>query len=465
MKWLRRFFRFFASLKFAVLILATLAALGAVGTFVESTYDAWTAKNLVYHSVWMYGALGALVLSLAAVVVDRWPWRARHIPFLLAHAGIIIMIYGALLTLLYGVDGSIRLEASGAAVEQVTVGETEINVYRSRTGDDYEKVFAEEVNFLKSPVRPGKPFLIKAKDLRVELLESIPYGVAKEQIEESKDPLNGPALRFQLSNANVSEIDWLLQRTVFTRAEKQIGPVLITMGGLWTRTPEINEIRLFQDESKKLRFALYSRDKVAADREGFIEEGKVIATPWMGLELKVLRYFERAMQKYSVEASERPTPKTVPSVRVRYNGIEGFLLLNNYIKVFTDEWVYLVSYQNKRVPLGFEMSLRRFHRTNYPGSFRAMEYESEVDYDDQTPVRISMNEPLKYKGYYIYQAGFDEPPNGGRATASILSVNRDPGRAWKYIGTTLMCLGVISLFYRRARGAKSPATGSAVMQG
>ena len=41
-----------------------------------------------------------------------------------------------------------------------------------------------------------------------------------------------------------------------------------------------------------------------------------------------------------------------------------------------------------------------------------------------------------------------------RPTVSIFSVNRDPGRVWKYIGSLLIVLGSIMLFavkYRKAR--------------
>lgn len=283
-----------------------------------------------------------------------------------------------------------------------------------------------------------------------ELLESIDYGQAQVKVEESPSSQSGAAIRYQLSNANVSEIDWLIQRNLFERAEKQVGPVLITMGGLWDRTSEINEIRLYQDQRQALNYALYSKESPTPFKKGQLKEGDTIQTGWMGLELKALRYFSKAQQKYEVKALDRPTPNTRPSARVRYNGQESYLLLNDYIKVFTDEWVYLVAYTNKRVPLGFEISLANFKKSDYPGTMRAMAYQSEVHYGDNEKAVISMNEPLKYKSFYLYQASFEESPTG-QARASILSVNHDPGRIWKYSGSLMMCLGVILLFYFRKR--------------
>lgn len=446
----RKAIKFFSSLNLAVLNIAVLAVLISVGTFVESRYDAWTAKNLVYNSVWMYLTLGALVTSLLAVIVDRWPWKPRHASFIFAHVGIIIILFGSLLTQLYGIDGTLRLPRSGEPVKEVTLQETQLVVYRSRSGENYEKVYSEDVNFLKNPITPEKPFLIKAKGLNFELLESMNYGLAQMKVEESTNAQSGAAIRYQLSNANVSEIDWLIQRNPFERAEKQIGPVLVTLGGLWDRTSEINEIRLYQGKNQKLHFALYGKENIKPFKEGSLQEGDIVKTGWMGLELKSLRYHPKAAQKYEVTPLDFPTPMTRPSVRVRYNNQESFLILNDYVKVFTDDWVYLVAYVNKRVPLGFEVSLNKFKKSDYPGTVRAMAYESDVQYDQTGRTTISMNEPLKHKDFYLYQASFEEAQDG-LVKASILSVNRDPGRIWKYTGSLLMSIGILLLFYWRRK--------------
>lgn len=445
----RRVLRFLASLKLAVIIIAVLAVLIAVGTLVEAKYDAWTAKQLVYNSFWMYGALGMLVTSLIAVIADRWPWKPRHAAFIFAHVGIIMIIFGAFLTQMHGVDGIIRLTRTAEPVNEVQLQEAQITVYRSRSGDGYDKVYSEDVNFLKKPVEASEPFLIKAKGLHFELLESIPYGLAQTRVEASPSEQSGAALRFQLANANVSEIDWMIQRNAFERAEKQIGPVLLSMGGLWERRKEVNEIRLFQNEKQQLNYALYNKNTDKPYKKGILAEGDRIQTAWMGLELRTLQFLTKAIQKYEVRALERPTPATRAALKVRYNGQESFLVMNDYIKVFTDEWVYLVAYHNKKVPLGFDISLRNFKKTDYPGTMRAMAYESEVQFGEEKAT-ISMNEPLKHQDYYIYQASFEESPNGG-VTASILSVNRDPGRIWKYLGSLVMCLGIVLLFYFRYR--------------
>jgi hypothetical protein len=95
----------------------------------------------------------------------------------------------------------------------------------------------------------------------------------------------------------------------------------------------------------------------------------------------------------------------------------------------------------------FEVTLLRFRSEKYPGSNMAATYESRVRIDD--PERgvsehlISMNNPLHYRGYIFFQASYVE----GVPMMSIFSVARSPGLPLVYLGTALLTLGVIWMFY------------------
>ncbi|MCB0379326.1 MAG: cytochrome c biogenesis protein ResB, partial [Bdellovibrionales bacterium] len=104
--------------------------------------------------------------------------------------------------------------------------------------------------------------------------------------------------------------------------------------------------------------------------------------------------------------------------------------------------------------LGFQLKLEDFRVGRYQGTRRAASYESDVSIVDKDApegkITISMNEPLKYKGFTFYQSSFQEDEMG-RPTVSILSVNRDPGRPWKYVGSLLLVFGIIHLFWFKSR--------------
>jgi hypothetical protein len=66
---------------------------------------------------------------------------------------------------------------------------------------------------------------------------------------------------------------------------------------------------------------------------------------------------------------------------------------------------------------------------------------------------VSMNEPLQHRDLTFYQASYE--PGEPRPTVSVFSVNRDPGRLTKYIGSILLVAGVIWLFVEKLRKAKA----------
>jgi ResB-like family len=100
-----------------------------------------------------------------------------------------------------------------------------------------------------------------------------------------------------------------------------------------------------------------------------------------------------------------------------------------------------------QVAMPFEVTLLRFRSEKYPGSRMAATYESRVRIDD--PDRgisehlISMNNPLHYRGYIFFQASYVE----GSPMMSIFSVARAPGLPLVYLGTTLISIGVLWMFY------------------
>ncbi|WP_413294824.1 cytochrome c biogenesis protein ResB [Bdellovibrio sp. HCB185ZH] len=447
MRFFKKLLKFYSSLQLAVVILLLLAILTCLGTLVESRLDSQAAQVFVYRSLWMNLLLGNLVLSLCAVMVDRWPWKPKHAAFICAHVGVITIITGAMITQWKGVDGTVRL-TPGESQNSATVAEAELTLYRSPDGAEFEKVYADTVHFLKNPITPEKPFIFKTSDADIEIVESVPYAQAQMEVVASEIPQSGAGLRFQIKNERIHSLDWLVQRNIFETVSYDMGPLLMTMGGLWQRNLERNEIRLVPDQ-EKISYAFYKKNEKDPIMKGSVAEGGSLKTPWMGLEFRVLRFFPKAEVRWDVRRLDHPSPKTSAAILVKHRGNENWLFQNDVLKMFTEKHVYILSYRNRQVDLGFPLSLKDFRKAQYPGSERAMAYESTIQYGtDKKETVISMNEPLKYQGFTIYQAGFEPLPNSSKYM-SVLSVNYDPGRPLKYLGAFIMCLGIVLLFYFR----------------
>src|SRR5689334_21726768 len=117
-----RAFALLCSLKLAVVVILGLAVSLATGTVLESLYDTPTAQYYVYRSFWFHAVLATLGINIFCVAVSRWPWKRKHIPFLLAHLGILMLLGGAWVTEKFGLDGSIRV-AEGESARIVELDE------------------------------------------------------------------------------------------------------------------------------------------------------------------------------------------------------------------------------------------------------------------------------------------------------------------------------------------------------
>ncbi|MCD8497576.1 MAG: cytochrome c biogenesis protein ResB [Alphaproteobacteria bacterium] len=78
--------------------------------------------------------------------------------------------------------------------------------------------------------------------------------------------------------------------------------------------------------------------------------------------------------------------------------------------------------------LPFALSLQDFRKTDHPGTAMARAYESDVRVEDgalKWEAEISMNAPLRYRGYTFYQSSFDTDADG--KNISVLSVVENKG--------------------------------------
>jgi len=119
-RFFQRIFRFCASLKLAVVVIALLILELAIATFYEARFSAEAAQLRVYGSPFFVLTLAALAVNVLAAAVIRFPWTRRQSGFVVTHLGIEILLAGCLASFLYGVDGQVALRP-GETADQISL--------------------------------------------------------------------------------------------------------------------------------------------------------------------------------------------------------------------------------------------------------------------------------------------------------------------------------------------------------
>lgn len=140
-----------------------------------------------------------------------------------------------------------------------------------------------------------------------------------------------------------------------------------------------------------------------------------------------------------------------PPVRVLLFGEDRSA--TNFVRGET-EWT--LALRRQRIPLPFVVKLLDFKREMHPGTAMAKAFSSDVEVNADGVDRrltISMNKPMRDRGYTLYQASYSEQP--GQPQMSTFAVTRNYGRLIPYVSTAVIVLGMVwhfvAVLVRRAR--------------
>ncbi len=102
-------YEFLASLRFAVVLIALLAIVLGLGTFVESGYGTEAVKFGVWNTWWFTLLNALLAVSIFCAAAIRYPWKRHQTGFVITHIGLLVLLAGCLMSQRGGVDAQIPL--------------------------------------------------------------------------------------------------------------------------------------------------------------------------------------------------------------------------------------------------------------------------------------------------------------------------------------------------------------------
>ncbi|MCP4305214.1 MAG: hypothetical protein GY788_10135, partial [bacterium] len=102
-------YRFFGSLKLSVVLLLISIGVLVPATIVDSEMGLEFARYYIYTSPWFIALAFMLAINVLVAMLLRFPWKRRHIGFLVCHLGLLVLLAGTMQTFLVGVEGKLRV--------------------------------------------------------------------------------------------------------------------------------------------------------------------------------------------------------------------------------------------------------------------------------------------------------------------------------------------------------------------
>ena len=102
-------YEFLASLKFAVVLITTLAVVLGLGTFVESAYGTEAVKFGVWNTWWFTLLNALLAVSIFCAAAIRYPWKRYQTGFVITHIGLLTLLAGCFISQRGGIDAQMPL--------------------------------------------------------------------------------------------------------------------------------------------------------------------------------------------------------------------------------------------------------------------------------------------------------------------------------------------------------------------
>ncbi|HVZ79398.1 MAG TPA: cytochrome c biogenesis protein ResB [bacterium] len=459
-----RILRFLGSVQLALPMLLVLAVLLAAGTIVESRFSTAVAKRFVYGTWWFGSFLVLLGINLICSAFSRFPWKKYQTGFVVTHLGIVCILAGSFATQQWGLDGQIALQEGG---EGHSFQQDKPTLYYQSGDGPVEKIPAA---FPFRVPDPDHPFRTQVEGGGLLMVDQFYLNAQRTTQGRATAPgeKGYPAVHIQLDSSFVHQDTWLFQgHPDYGRID--LGPASVyfegrdgkkgAQGRAGPYPP--NALVVIRDKDG-LKFKTRFHGQWQAPQT--VQPGQAYATGWMDMQFRVREFLPSAQPESTFLPLPLDSQKDLtPALHYEFlKGAEheqGWLGYQDQPVSFLlpDKGYFSMAYGPQRLNLPFAIHLTHFEVGFDPGTEKAASYTSEINYIDpeqgvQTPYVISMNHPLHYQGYTVYQASYEKGPDG--KYTSVFSVGMDPGLWLKYGGALVMVLGIILMFW-----FKNPAWG------
>ncbi len=195
-----------------------------------------------------------------------------------------------------------------------------------------------------------------------------------------------------------------------------------------------------------------------------IEVSGQIDLPWMGFKLLLVEYREESYPTMSpvavkpIQENSQIIKGGIKAIEVQVDDQTFWVRAGEPVAYTRGDEKIKFDLTKKSLTLPYEIVLDQFKMDTDPGTSTPASFESFITLfkgnKGNEKHHVFMNNPLKYQNFTFYQASYFQTREG--PFGSVLSVNFDPGRLWKYLGSLLLVLGSTWHFALRRKHLTKP---------
>lgn len=461
MKFLKRIYTFLGGFRFAIFLIALTVMFVIAGTFLESKTQShryaalWTYQNPIFYLL-----LWGFFINILFSALRRWPFKYKHIPFLITHLGLLMILGGVLIKNAYGTQGSMLI-AEGSGTDEILLTEKPGLLIQTKSE-------RRSVEFPKSKTKA-----LSINDLNIKIVKYAPHahenyaawikgphafilGLEPLIVQKDANEMTPPSgkVRFHGHDSDVWNVKVVQTETPFVKGSVGKNELLIAKD-----SENITHICCL-DKGGKMFSESFSPDKldkyIAYDQGfgGYTIPVKLPISPHE-IQLESPLYKEYKEVQYPTKLEDfRP----VVVLELTEDTQKDYIVLGydphaNGLKWPALDGKYVFRFQPYIQKIPYFVRLHNARQINYSNSNQPFSYESDITVKDhrsneEIHTTLRMNHVHEtWDGYRFYMSSISPGDDSAIHRVQIV-VNHDPAKYWlTYPGAVILALGIVMLFW------------------
>ena len=429
--------RVLGGVRFALVLITATSLFVVAGTFLESiTQSHRYAAIFTYQHPFFTALLVGFFINILFAALRRWPFHWRHIPFLITHFGLLMILSGVIIKQYWGVQGNMLIKEGGASRE----------------------ILLPDKPVVRVDTPKGKQLFHTTRmtigDLSLSLIDKYPHSSERWEGWFKQDHLYLRGIKPLALGESTQLFDGEGQSWTFLAASEEIS--FDAPGVLFVKPNNEDEhliVKLPDGTTFRHTYANHQYESLFEVNNGFGGYWiQAAVTPEIVL-------YTPLSKVHQVETPSSKLEEHLPLIRVKAtSGKQSQIVPLTYDPLAKGlrwpilEGKALLRYQPAWQELPYQVRLRQARKVNYPNSNQAYSYEADIVVKDlrsqkTTETTLCMNQVYETEdGYRFYLSNISQTsPHTARQIQ--LAVNHDPAKYWlTYPGGSLVSLGILLLF-------------------